>query len=233
MASTVIPEPTTLGTELLHEARTLEERHAVITIETRTDLEQSALDRKDISERQRAVADFFAPFKRTANQLHKMLCDRERAILTPLDRLDGALRRAQEDFKQRDDARRRERERREADEQRQRREQQALADAALLERQGQADVAAMVLAEAISTPAPVVVLPVTTEKVSGLSFSRVWKWRPAGGDTPENRSRAQQVIPREFLMLDETKLTRYATGMKDTARIDGIEFYYEDRANRR
>lgn len=47
----------------------------------------------------------------------------------------------------------------------------------------------------------------------------------------QTRWRAQVVdeskVPREFLIVDEKKLQKYATAMKETAKVDGVQFYAE------
>jgi len=95
-----------------------------------------------------------------------------------------------------------------------------------------------VIAEAVSAPLPVVALPDVTKSVEGLRFTRTWHWRYAGGPRdvkqtpPEVRARSLRMLPREFMTADESKLTKFATGMKDTARVPGIEFYFVDTPRR-
>jgi hypothetical protein len=72
------------------------------------------------------------------------------------------------------------------------------------------------------------VLPDTT-KAPGLAFRRVWKWRYLNDD----RARAEQLLPREYMCADEPKITRVVSAMKEATKIPGIQVYYEDLPVRR
>ena len=95
-------------------------------------------------------------------------------------------------------------------------------------------MAAAVLAEAIAAPAPVVVLPDATKAVDGLKFVRRWLWRYAGGPAdlkqtpPAVLARTMQLIPREYLCVDEKKVGAIARSSKGTIKIPGIEIYFVD-----
>jgi hypothetical protein len=52
----------------------------------------------------------------------------------------------------------------------------------------------------------------------------VWRWRYLNDD----KERALQLIPRDFLCVDESKLTKYAGAMRESAKVPGIQFYSED-----
>ena len=49
----------------------------------------------------------------------------------------------------------------------------------------------------------------------GISTVRVWKYEILD----------PLLIPREFLIVDETKLQKYATAMRETAKVEGVRFY--------
>lgn len=213
----------------------LASRDAITTVAA---CEQAVTDRQQIADAITSVEAFFSPLKRLAHQLHKALCDRESAILAPLRIRDKRIVDAIREFKTDQDRQRQEAERAEADRQRRDREAQAAAEAAALERQGEPALAEAVIAEAVTAPPPVVALPDVTKQVEGLRFTRTWKWKFAGGPAdvkatpPEFRARAMRLLPREFLTVDEAKLAKFATGMKDTARVPGIDFYYVDTPRR-
>ena len=57
-------------------------------------LNEAVQARQHLADMTAKVTAFFAPFKQGAHRLHKMLCDREREILEPLERLDALKRRA-------------------------------------------------------------------------------------------------------------------------------------------
>jgi hypothetical protein len=64
--------------------------------------------------------------------------------------------------------------------------------------------------EAVSVPTPVV-------KVAGLTFRDVWKFRVVDAN----------LIPREFLCVDEAKLGKFARDSKGQCSMTGVEFYTE------
>jgi hypothetical protein len=111
----------------------------------------------------------------------------------------------------------------------QREEQQKRDEAAAKERKRLADQAAKALADGkvekaakIEERAASVVAPVVTReipKISGQSTRETWLF--------ELQDLAK--VPREFLMLDETKVRKYVQAMKDTGSIDGIRIYSEKR----
>jgi hypothetical protein len=213
----------TAGGELQAQASALVARLAgPPAIASEAELAAAVLERKEIGAQVATVEAFFAPLKSLAHQLHKALCDRESAILGPLKALDHEKRAAMSAYALELDRQRRARERALEDEQRQAREAQAIKEAAQLERAGDHAMAAAVVAEAIAAPPAVVVLAPT--KIAGLKMRRSWKWRYAGND----KARALQVIPREYLTADEQKIGAHAASMKESAAIAGIEFYFED-----
>jgi hypothetical protein len=167
------------------------------------------------------VAAFFAPLKQAAHKLHKTLCDREREILAPLERLDAAKRKAIADYKAEQDRLRQAEEQRLAEERHRLEQDLAAAEAARLEAAGEPEVARAVLAEAIAAPPAVVALPDITRQVSGLKFRTTWKWRYVGN----NPARAMQLIPREYLAVDEQKIGAVVRGLKGMTKIPGIEVY--------
>jgi hypothetical protein len=219
------------GDELVAEAAALVDTLQAPVIVDRAGLERVVGARTRLAEALARVVAYFAPLKAMAYKLHRAICDREAAIRAPLDRLDAQYRTAIADFKAAEDRERRAQEVAIAEAQRVAREADAAREAAALESQGEHALAAAVVAEAISAPAPVVALPDVTQGIDGLTFTRRWHWRYAGGpadvkDTPPHLvARALDLVPREFLMIDEKKLGQYVRAMKASARIPGIECY--------
>lgn len=214
----------TLGTDLDTANRLVVSKLANVKIASDADLQQAVLDRQDLGDRAKRVSEFFKPFKDMAYKLHKTLCDRENEVLGPILTLDRTLASLMSAYKAAKDRERRAEEQRIAEERHKVEQTRLLEEAAVLEAQGDGGLAAAVVEQAITTPAPVVVLADTTKSVVGLKFRRTWKWRAANNDL----GRALQLVPRDYLTLDETKLNGYARSMKETAKIPGIEFYFED-----
>lgn len=200
-------------------------------------LEQTVSDREQIGDAIKRVQEFFSPFKRMADQLHKALCEREREILTPLTLVDGIKRDQIRQFKAEQDRIREANERRLADEERARLQEQAAHEAAALETSGDHELAAAVLEEAIAAPAPVVALEDITKGVA--SFTRRWLWKFTGGPRldpkdilkktpPQILVRSMGLIPREFLCVDVQKVSAHVKAMKGTTKIPGLDIFYVD-----
>jgi hypothetical protein len=201
--------------------RQLQTADAIATV---GDLERAVVERQQIGQAIKTDEAFFEPLKRMAHQLHAALCTREKTILTPLRQLDDDKRRAMSVFKTAQDRIRRQAEQDAADVQRRQREADAVVEGTYLERAGEHAMAEAVVDEAIAAPLPVVALPDVVKTVPALKFRKTWKWRYVNGE----KGRALQLLPREFLTVDETKLNAYAARHQDSAVLPGIEFYCED-----
>jgi len=101
---------------------------------------------------------------------------------------------------------------REAEERRLREEQEAKAQA--LVDAGFTDVAEAVQAEEVEQPEPV---ELPRAKPAGLTERTYWRFRI----TDEN------MIPREFLMVDNVKIKKVVNELKEATAIPGIEVYSE------
>jgi len=219
-----VADPSTannIGTELALSTRSLTERLANAPITDLAMLEQAVDDRRTLGAAAKSVEQFFDPLKQMAHRLHKALCDRQNAILAPILVLDGEKSRAISAFKAAQDELRRQRERELAEQQRRIDQARAAEEAAALETAGESAMAEAVLAEAIQAPMPVVV--VRDEVKAVAKFRRDWKWKFT---TTEDRAR--QLLPREYLAIDEQKLTAYAKAMKTSAALPGITVFYVD-----
>ena len=224
--------PDTVGTDLELSGRSMLQRMGTdVVIASKADLEQVVMDRTIIADAERSVVSFFEPLKKMAHGLHAALCDRERAVLGPLRVLDAARHKAITEFKHREDDERRAREQALADQQRRDEQARATVEAASLEMAGHRELADAILEDAIAAPAPVVSLPDVTSQVSGLKFRKYFRWRYAGGPkdvaTTPNAIvvRTMSIIPREFLVVDEKKISAYVKAMKTAGKIPGIEIY--------
>lgn len=95
-----------------------------------------------------------------------------------------------------------------------RREQEK--QAAKLEKKGNVEEAAAVRAAPVA-PVPVVVAPVETPKVKGISTREVWKARVVDAAR----------VPREYLVVNDKMLAQVAQATKGQLVIPGVEFYSE------
>lgn len=181
-----------------------------------------AADQERIAKFIKRVKPEFDAVCADAHQAWKRACGLRSMFFDGLERFDARARQLLGAYQQKQDRIRREEERRLAEEERQKELARRNAEAALLKKQGQPEMAAAVKAQPVAAPA--VSLPSAVPEVEGLSYREDWKWRPAGGDTPEGRAAAVNLVPREYLKLDDVKLNAM-TRMKGTVKIPGIEFY--------
>lgn len=190
---------------------------ARVAVVDEASLQRAGAVRKIIGERQKSILEKLAKPKAWAYGLHKWFCELEAAALAPFIELDkyevDQIRRFNVELERR----RREQERALAEQQQREREAAAIAEAALLERAGQPELAVAVVVEAIATPPPVVSLP-DVARALGIATRKRWTWRLVD----VNR------VPREFFKLDEQKIGQYVRSMKESGAIAGIEIYSVD-----
>jgi len=217
-----------LGVDMETENQALVRRIGPVAIRSHTDLAQAAMDRQTIGEMLKKIDDWFAPLCDAAFKLHRAITSRRAEVKAPLEAVDSKLRNAITAYKADEDRKRREEEARLSELRRQDEQARLAAEAAVLEQAGDRVLAEAVLEAALDAPPPVVVLPDTT-KADGLSFRKVWRWRYLNDD----KERALQLIPREFLCVDEARLTKYAAAMRESGKVPGIQFYCEEIAVRR
>jgi hypothetical protein len=210
-----------VGADLAANTQSLAARLAGARVTDLVTLDQAVGDRQQIADAQKRVAEFFKPLKAAAHAAWKLLCQRESEVLAPLDYRDGELREEIRLFKVEADRRRADEERALAEQARTERERVAAIEAAAHEAAGEPELAALVLNETIALPPPVVVLPDATKTIAGLKFRRRWLWRYVPGFS-------LAMLPREFLMADEKKISSYAEAMKGSGHVSGIEFFYSD-----
>jgi len=194
------------------------------------------------------VADLFDDPVAQAHKLHKSLCSRRKTLDDPLDEAERAVKRGIGGYEQRkrdeieairrkemEEARRQaelaEIERQKAiDDARKSAEDARLKQAEELEAQGKHDLANRVMEAPVMVQAPppvqvhepVAVTP-KYEPPVGASVRKTWKYRIVDPN----------MIPREYLVPNETLIGGIARTMKEKASIPGIEFYSEASASLR
>jgi hypothetical protein len=196
--------------------------------------QQADLDCKALKERRDVIEKKLAPYIDAANKIHKFFTSLRAAIFLQLDPSIDRLRREMGQWKQAEDARTREVERRLALKAQEDERARLAKEAELRREQGDEVGAQMMEVQAETAPAPAVVLPSSVPTLEGTSFTTYHRWRPIGGDTPENRKRlALSIIPREFLKIDDVALNAYAERMKGMGKVPGVEFYSEELPTQR
>lgn len=197
---------------------------AVVTITDARSYQEAARFLQALAAKKKQVVDFFAPMKSLANRLHKTICSRENALLLPLNGIDQQVRGALVAYDREQDRLRRAEEQRLAEQARQDEERRLLDEAAHLERQGQPELAAAVVQQALDAPAPVITIASQTPHVAGVSTGEAWAWSAVNGD----EARAVELLAKTgnhaYLTLDTKKLAAYARMHKAAARLPGIQF---------
>lgn len=220
---------------------------ATITVTDTASCESAVALRQTIGAIVKEIETGFEPNKAYYWTKHKEVCAAEHELVSQLlnpknlrdpKTIDGKLCIAIQDFTAAEDRRRHEQEERDAADQRRRDEALAAEQAAALEQQGQHELAAAIVAEAIAAPAPIVTRPNVRTEVKGLKTKRYWRWRFTGGQNkvkdilkeapPAILQRVMRLLPREFCEPSVRTIDDYVDAMKDKANIPGIDVYYED-----
>lgn len=174
---------------------------------------------KTIKALSKEIESSYGPLKQKASEAHKAIVAEEKRQLAPLQQAEAMCKDRMLTF-QRAEQERAEAERRrlqaEADE-RARREREALEKKAAAAKKPETQQ--KYTEAAASVQAPVVNVASQAPKANGVSIRKVWKARIVDATR----------IPREFLLVDETKLDRYAKAMKEMAKVDGVEFYEDSQ----
>ena len=159
--------------QLTQEVTDIEFRAESFVIQTPEDYEAAGEFGKLLKQKAAEVTGFFKPMKDSAYQAHKAVCDREKAMLTPLKNAEKIVKKTMGDYLMEQERIRREAEeaaRRAAEEERERKLKEAMALEAAGDKEG-AEAAveeAVVMDEATGYSVPAPVKP----KVSGVSTSK-------------------------------------------------------------
>lgn len=168
-----------------------------------------------IKRQRKEWAEFNKPAKQKLDALKRELLDRERQIDEPLERAETQiLKPAMAQYQVEQERIRR------AEEERQRailkaqEEDARLAEAAAAEKNGDKEAAEALINAPVNVPP--VILP-KPEATKGVSYREVWKFRITNVN----------IIPREYLAVDEQKIGGVVRSLKENASIPGVEVYSE------
>jgi hypothetical protein len=229
MATATILEPTAQTEQLeahKQEALAFAQKYQQVKVTDASDYEYASEALRQIVAKRKWWQGLVSPVKEAMHKAHAAVCAMEKTVDDPLARIELALKNAIKGYLAEEERKRRAEEdrlrklallaaesdlKKEADEAK-------LEMAIELEQSGNSAAAEAVL----NTPSPTlpvyvppIVLPSTVQKQNGISRKSNWKWRLID----------ESAVPREFLMVDEQKLNRFAKAMQDKARVAGIEFY--------
>lgn len=214
------------------------EQQALTTIEKAnlvvvTNLEQRSFAAeigRGVAALYKEAEEFFAPMKKAAAAAHKEVCNKENSVLKPLEeakrRLSGLIGNFDAQMERErlaEEARQQQEARRIAEAEAKRiAEEQAIQDAIALSEAGDTKGAEAVLSNPtpVAVYVPPVIIPKQVPKAAGVTASKIWKFRITN----------EADIPREYLMVDETKIGQIVRALKDKTNIPGIQAYGEDGA---
>lgn len=206
--------------QLTQEVTDIEFRAESFVIQTPEDYEAAGEFGKLLKRKAAEVTGFFKPMKDSAYQAHKAVCDREKAMLTPLKNAEKIVKKTMGDYLMEQERIRREAEeaaRRAAEEERERKLKEAMALEAAGDKEG-AEAAveeAVVMDEATGYSVPASVKP----KVSGVSTSKDWEITNIDtAKVPVNFS------GMELRPVDQAAVIRLIRASKGSIAIPGIAY---------
>lgn len=169
----------------------------------------------DAKARAKRIVERMSKPKKAARAAWQEVVDLETELLEPYQRIENEIiKPAMSRFTTEQDRLRRIEEDRLRVEAKKREEDERLAAAEALEQRGEKEAADVVLNHAVPV-APIVVPKM--EQPKGISYRDVWKFRVV--DVAH--------VPREYLVVDETKIGGVVRALKGDTRIEGVEVYSE------
>lgn len=165
--------------------------------------------------RAKRITDRLKQPKEDARKAWKNWCDLENELVEPYDRIEREIiKPAMARFQDAEDRKRRIEEDRLRAEQKKREEDAKLAAAQAAEDSGEHDIAEQIM-DAPVMVAPVVLPPIATP--AGISYRDVWKFEIVNPD----------LVPREYLTIDEKKIGGVVRALKGETKIQGVRIYSE------
>ena len=206
--------------QLTQEVTDIEFRAESFVIQTPEDYEAAGEFGKLLKRKAAEVTGFFKPMKDSAYQAHKAVCDREKAMLTPLKNAEKIVKKTMGDYLMEQERIRREAEeaaRRAAEEERERKLKEAMALEADGDKEG-AEAAveeAVVMDEATGYSVPASVKP----KVSGVSTSKDWEITSIDTAKVPGNFSGMELRP-----VDQAAVIRLIRASKGSIAIPGIAY---------
>jgi hypothetical protein len=203
-----------------------------ITVSDSEDYEMACSFLTLIATRKKQVGETFDPIVAKAHSTWKEACAQREKFLSPLNVAEQTVKSKVTSWRIDEEKKRREEEARLQQIAKQEQDERALAEAAQLEANGEKELADIVLQEAASAPAPVVVAPVTVPKQDGIAKKTNWKWRYKNGESSALIAmvKAAAADPRliGYLCFNETAVGATVRAQKSMTHIPGIETYPEE-----
>ena len=169
---------------------------------------------KGVSALRTSIVDEFAEEKDRRYKAHRAVCDLEKRYLDGLVEPDKMLRAKITAYNEEQDKLQREQERIARDKAEKEAEERRLQEAIRAEEQGRPDVAQKIL-ETPAAPVAITLPRTETPKVNGLALVTNWYFKI------EDRA----LIPDEYWILDETKISKVVKALKENTRIPGVTVF--------
>lgn len=217
----VVPQVPTDEQALAKEVTDIEFRAESFLIENDEEYSAAGEFGKELKNKTAAVTAFFKPMKDHAYQAHRAICEREKAMLAPIQKAEKTIKRSMSAYLQEKERKRREAEeamRRAAEAERER----MLAEAAAREEAGDAEGAeaamteAVVMDEATRYSAPSAPQP----KVAGVSTSKDWEI-----DSIDDALVPVDVNGAVIRPVDQAAIMRLIRASKGNIKIPGVSFH--------
>lgn len=164
----------------------------------------------------KTIEDYFKPLKEAAHKSWKQICDREKQELEKLTPAMEGLNKKMTVYNIAEEKIRKAEEDRLRQEALKAEEERRLAEALQAEKEGQKEEAEAILSDPVFVPPPIV--EKTVPKQAGLTMTTTWKWR----------LKDINLVPRQYLQVNETAVNGVVRGLKDKCNIAGIEVYPEN-----
>jgi hypothetical protein len=161
------------------------------------------------------VKETFQPLVDQAHRMHKDAISKRDEFDKPLEGAEKKIKTTMEAYDREQAGIRAEEEARLREIARKQAEEKRLEEAAALEKMGLNEQASAILDAPIKTVAPA--LPKQERQAGDPIFRTVWKYRITNPD----------LVPREYLRIDDTKIGGVVRALKDATNIPGVEAYAE------
>ena len=202
--------------EITERALSVPDRAKSIIIKSNDDFVKAGEILTAIKSLRKEIDATFDPIITKAHEAHKEAIAQKKKVDAPLVEAEGIIKPRMAAWNAEQERLRREEEERLREIARKEEEERRLKEAIAAEQSGNKDEAEAILETPVQ--APPVVVPKTTPKVAGVSFTKQWKFRI----TDPNK------IPREYLTPDEVKIGGVVRALKDKANIPGVEVFSVD-----
>lgn len=209
-----------LNKELETKAVTILDEAKSTEITTQEQYDKSAEFLKSVKQLQKKIKEHYADPIKKAYEAHKAIKAAEQELLKPLDEAETIIKKKCGSFNRQQEEIRAEKERQLREEAKKKAEEEAA------KKNAENAFMAEILDQPVAEIVPVIVPEVVIEKpknVSGTYYVESWKFKIID----------ENLIPREYLMIDESKIGKVVKAMKSLTNIPGIETYSENEMRTR